>query len=325
MSYIHFTLSERDCLEENLKKGKSIREIAGILGRSPSSVSRELRRNSNKHPTKKYPHAYNPFSATARYLRRRSRSTRNPLIQPGDELYSFIVACFERFWSPEVIAQKAKEKGFSISCSTIYRYIKLGIFGKITPKTHLRRRGKNKNMSHPNTNAVQPDRTIHDRPQIIEEKGRFGDFEGDTVYGAKGKGCLVTLVDRKSKLLAAARCVSRKKEDILNAFVRAFKMMEVPIPIESITLDNGVEFAGFRDIEAALNTTIYFADPHSPWQRGLNENTNDLIRFFFPKGTDFLNVTDEEVALVVSLLNNRPRKTLFFLSPLEFFSSKCCT
>lgn len=104
-----------------------------------------------------------------------------------------------------------------------------------------------------------------------------------------------------------------------------FALSELKIPIETITLDNGSEFADFLNIEKDLNTTIYFADPHSPWQRGLNENTNDILRFFYPKGTDFLNVPVEEFQNVVHLINNRPRKCLGYLSPIEFLSKKCCT
>ena len=159
----------------------------------------------------------------------------------------------------------------------------------------------------------------------MELKGRSGDWEGDTVYGAVGKGCLVTLVDRRSKLLLATRCKSRNSEVIRTAFKNAFKLSGIAPPVETITLDNGAEFAAFKDIEKDLNAVIYFADSHSPWQRGLSENTNDLIRFFFPKGTDFLAVTDEEVQRVVDLINSRPRKCLDFLSPLEFLACKCCT
>ena len=153
----------------------------------------------------------------------------------------------------------------------------------------------------------------------------MGDFEGDTVYGGVGKGCAVTLVDRKSKLLVAAIASNREKETIRNAFLRAFALTEHSIPIETITLDNGSEFADFVNIESDLQTTIYFADPHSPWQRGLNENTNDILRFFYPKGTNFLNVTEEEFQDVIHLINSRPRKCLGYLSPLEFLTKKCCT
>ena len=101
--------------------------------------------------------------------------------------------------------------------------------------------------------------------------------------------------------------------------------MEFNIPIETITLDNGSEFGDFLNIEKDLDTTIYFADPHSPWQRGLNENTNDILRFFYPKGTDFLKVSENDFQNVIHLINSRPRKCLGFLSPLEFLSSMCCT
>ena len=152
-----------------------------------------------------------------------------------------------------------------------------------------------------------------------------GDFEGDTVYGGIGKGCAVTFVDRKSKLLVGSIAISRERNTIRKAISRAFELMEVPMPIETITLDNGSEFADFLNIEKDLGTTIYFADLHSPWQRGLNENTNDLLRFFYPKGTDFLSVSEEEFQKVIHLINSRPRKCLGYLSPLEFLSKKCCT
>ena len=126
-------------------------------------------------------------------------------------------------------------------------------------------------------------------------------------------------------MLLAALSKDRNSENIRKAFVNAFKCLDFDIPIESITLDNGSEFSAFEKIEKDLQTTIYFADPHSPWQRGLNENTNDMLRFFFPKGTNFHNVTDEELQAVVALINNRPRKTLDFFSPIEVLSKKCCT
>ena len=320
MSYTHFTLEERESLALLLSEGKTQSQIARELGRHRSSIKREIERNYSK--TKK---RYHPVRATICYIMRRKRCIRRPVIEEGTELYNYILSRLQRFWPPEVIAHKARESGFCIACATIYRAIRKGVFGKLAAKKYLRRRGKNANLSHKNSNVVHPVYTIHDRPAIVETKERFGDWEGDTVYGAIGKGCLVTNVDRKSKLLVAARSPSRKQEDIRDAFRRAFEMMDIPIPVETLTLDNGAEFAGFLDIEKDLGTTIYFTDRHAPWQRGLNENTNDLIRFFFPKGTNFLLVSDEEVAEVVHLINSRPRKCLGYLSPLEFASKSCCT
>jgi IS30 family transposase len=155
----------------------------------------------------------------------------------------------------------------------------------------------------------------------VETRSRFGDLEGDTVSGAIGKGCVVTLVDRKSRMLYAAISPSRDSGLIADTFYRALHGTKV----NSITLDRGSEFAKFPEIEKNLDTIVYFADPHSPWQRPSNENINGLLRFFYPKGTDFTSVSEDDFQNVLSLINNRPRKCLGWLSPIEFFSSKCCT
>ena len=319
-SYTHFTLTERECLSEKIKEGKGIREIAREMGRSPSTISREIKRNYSKCAKQ-----YHPWRATILYITRRKRCVRKHVISKDPELEAFIVECLQKYWSPEIIAAKCKEQNMQIACATIYRAIREKRLPGITEQEHLRRRGKLKYKHGAVCNTIHPDRTIHERPAIVETKERIGDWEGDTVYGAKGKGCIVTLVERKSKVFAAARSANREAENVRKAFVHAFQLLGFSLPIETITLDNGSEFAKFRDIETDLDTKIYFADPHAPWQRGLNENTNDMIRFFFPKGTDFHKVTDEELQAVVSLINNRPRKTLGFLSPLEFISKKCCT
>lgn len=320
MSYLHFTHEERESLAQLLKEGKNFSEIARELGRHRSSIKREVERNFSQKKKQ-----YHPWRATILYMQRRRNCVRKPVVAKASHLYQYIESCLKDFWSPEAIAVCATRAGMPVSCSTIYRMIRKGTLGKDAAKKYLRRRGKRRHSSTNNCSTIHPVHTIHDRPAVVETKERFGDWEGDTVYGAVGKGCLVTAVDRKSKLLVAARSPSRHQEDIRNAFQRAFNALEVDISVETLTLDNGSEFAAFLEIEKDLNTTIFFADPHSPWQRGLNENTNDLIRFFFPKGTNFLLVTDDEVLNVVSLINSRPRKTLDFISPLDYFSKKCCT
>ena len=319
-SYTHFTLSERNCLQQFLSEGKSYREIAKLLGRSPSTISREVKRNFSQKKKR-----YNAWRATTLYIIRRRNCVRKHKIEPNTDLFNYIVGCFKNYWSPEIIANKCKNQGLNVCTSTIYRALKEKRLIGISRTTHLRRRGKRVIKDRKKCSTIHPIHTIHDRPEIVETKKRFGDFEGDTVYGGVGKGCIVTLVDRKSKLLTAALASNREKETIRKAFTKAFSLMEFDIPIETITLDNGSEFADFRNIEKDLGTTIYFADPHSPWQRGLNENTNDIIRFFFPKGTNFLNVSEEDLKNVVHLINSRPRKCLGYLSPLEFLSKKCCT
>lgn len=319
-SYTHFTLSERESLQQLLSEGKSFREIAKILGRSPSSISREVKRNFSQKKKR-----YNAWRATTLYIIRRRRCIRKPKITEGSELYLQIRKGLEQYWSPETIAARCKTDGYDISFSTIYTAIKKGTFNKIERKTHLRRKGKRRNTKLSNHATIHPDHTIHERPDLIDKWVRLGDWEGDTVCGAKNKSCIVTQVDRVSKLVTAAISPNHTKEAVRAATKRAFELLPVDMPIHSITLDNGSEFADFRAIEKDLNTTIYFADPHSPWQRGLNENTNDIIRFFFPKGTDFSKVSEDDLVSVISLINNRPRKCLDYLSPLEFISKKCCT
>ena len=318
--YTHFTLSEREYLQQFLKEGKSFREIAKLLGRSPSTISREVRRNFSKKKKR-----YNSWRATTLYIIRRKNCVRKPVIQKNSELYLLIADCLKKYWSPEIIAHYCKEKGYSISFSTIYKSVKSGRFNDIKPQTHFRRKGKKKHSKHGNHATIHPEHTIHERPIVVDERVRFGDWEGDTICGAKNKSCLVTQVDRVSRLVTAAISHNHTKDAVRNATKRAFELLMADLPVHTITLDNGSEFADFKGIEKDLNTTIYFADPHAPWQRGLNENTNDIIRFFFPKGTDFSKISEEQLLEVLSLINNRPRKCLNYLSPLDFISSKCCT
>lgn len=320
MSYTHFTLTERNILQQFLNEGKSFREIAKLMGRSPSTISREVKRNFSKKKKR-----YNAWRATTLYITRRKRSVRKPVIQQNTELYNLIKECLEKYWSPEITAHYCTERGYPVSFTTIYKAVRLGLFAGIKPRSHFRRKGKKKHAKHGNHATIHPEHTIHDRPSIVEDRLRLGDWEGDTVCGAKNKSCLVTQVDRKSKLLVAAISPNHTKDAVRKATKRAFELLEIDMPIHTITLDNGSEFADFKGIEEDLNTTIYFADPHAPWQRGLNENTNDMLRFFFPKGTDFNSITEDDLLCVLHIINSRPRKCLGFLSPLDFISKKCCT
>jgi IS30 family transposase len=312
-SYQHFTLTERESLRQMLGEGKSLRSIATTLGRNVSSVSREIKRNQNKDSN------YNAWRATCLYLQRRKKCKRKPRLQ-DEEAYSFVRAGLNKYWSPEIISKRwrMEHPDRPLGHTTIYRALARGQIATCTPKTHLRRRGKQKH-NH-NTQVIYPVHTIHDRPAEVETRERLGDMEGDTISGAIGKGCVLTVVDRKSRMLYAALCASRNSSTIVAAFEKAIS----GVAVESLTLDRGSEFARFSELEQNHHTTVYFADPHSPWQRGTNENTNDLIRFFFPKGTDFTAVSEEALKHVISIINNRPRKCLGWLSPIEFVSSKCC-
>jgi len=321
LPYTHFTLEERKYLQQLLSEGYSFRKIASILERSPSSISREVRRNKAKYkPHHKVDNRYwyNHWRAQNRYTRRRREQNRQ-VLKPGTLEWEYIVSRLQLFWSPEAICgrwHKEFPERKTLSVSTIYRYIRLGKFPKITEKQHLRRRGKRILPRNSNYNSIQPERIIPEWPEIIRNRQRIGDWEGDTVYGGVGKGLLVTLVDRKSRYLRMGLLASRTAEGTRAVIEELLQKL----PAESISLDNGSEFSEFRKLEENLSSLVYFAEPHKPWQRGTNENTNDIIRFFFPKGFDFRTVTDYDVQLVEDLINNRPKKCLGWKTPAEVFA-----
>ena len=322
MSYTHFTLSERKYLQQLLSEGCSFRKIAAILERSPSSISREVRRNRAKykpHRETDNPYWYNHWRAQNLYIRRRREQVRAAL-KPGSEEWNFIVQGLQRYWSPEAICgrwhmQHPERKRLCVS--TIYRYIRKKRFPKITEKQHLRRRGKRIVCRKSNYNTIHPERIIPQWTEEIRSRLRLGDWEGDTVYGGVGKGLLVTLVDRKSRYLRMGLLRRRDAKETRKVIE---KLLE-GLPVESISLDNGSEFSEFQKLEQNLSTLVYFAEPHKPWQRGTNENTNDIVRFFFPKCFDFRTISDEDVELVQDLINSRPRKCLDWNSPADIWSS----
>lgn len=313
--YNHFTLDERENLRIKLQEGKSLREIALELNRNVSSISRELKRNGKKNG------GYNAWWGCSLYLWRRKRCKRMLRIENDTELAEFISKKLNQYWSPETITVKWKQlhPGSKLSYSTIYTALKKNKIKGCSERGHLLRQGRLKFCRNA-TNPIHPEHNIKEWPDIIKSRGRIGDWEGDTIRGGVGKGYIVTCVDRKSRYLALEllpiRTAPETKEAVCNALSG--------LPVHSLTLDNGTEFAEFKGIEKALNATVYFADPHSPWQRGSNENMNGFLRFFFPKGSDFRLLSRERLKEVADLLNNRPRKCLGWLSPSDFLS-KCCT
>ena len=308
LSYTHFIHDERICLHNLVHEGLSIRQIACRLGRSPSTISRELKRNSSSK-------GYHHWRAQILTICRRRQQHRTAL-PPGSPQYDYTLEKLQRLWPPEAIANRFRleNPGQMLSTSTIYRAIRRGAFPGVSARKNLRRRGKNCNYVHHNT-KIQPARLIPDWPEAIRNRSRLGDFEGDTVYGAIGKGLLVTLVDRRSRFLLAGKISSRNAAETREMM----QQLLAGHTVRSISLDNGTEFAEFRLLEQNVGAPVYFAEPHKPWQRGTNENTNGLLRFFFPKGSDFRNLTQAQLDVVVDLLNDRPRKCLGWKSPREVF------
>lgn len=309
MSYTHLTREERFCLEELLQKGLSMRAIARMLGRSASTISRELKRNSSRK-------GYQPYYAYVQAVRRR-RKTKGSELQRNPEKQAYVIEKLNLYWSPEQIANRWKREypHSSLGISTIYRHIRRKLLPGISRKTHLRRRGKKIIHRDSKYNTIHPDRIIPEWPEEIRRRLRVGDWEGDTINGARGKGAAVTMVDRKTGFLCGRIIHSKDAATTRQAILDALD----GLPVLSLSLDNGSEFADFRDIEAQLGAPVFFAEPHKPWQRGVNENANDLLRFFFPKGCDFTAVSQHDFDRVVALINARPRKRFNWLSPRDLF------
>jgi len=297
-------------------QGKSRRAIARALGRDVSTISRELKRNSNKDGS------YNVWRATSLYLYRRKKCKRNLRIVFDADLRAYVCEKLSRYWSAETIslAWNKLHPEARVGHTTIYSALKKKLLCGYSERTHLMRRGLTK-YSRGATNAVKPTRNIAERPEAAQLRSEKGHWEGDTVRGKMGTGGLATFTDRMDRKLKmvliqgaiTAQATTRATCEALGGQV-----------VRSITLDNGSEFAEHRKIEAQLGAPVYFTDPHSPWQRPTNENTNGLLRFFFPKGFDFNETTPEYVAEVEELFNTRPRKCLGGLAPADFLA-KCCT
>lgn len=310
LSYSHYTQEERKCLQQLLEEGHSLRFIARALGRNVSSVSREIKRNSSKN-------GYGHWYANNQAIHRRRKSHPMKRLEENTELGDYVREKLALFWSPECIAEtwRLQHPDDPVGLATIYRWLKKGALSGFSRKTHLRRRGKKIQTRNANYMTIHPDRLIEEWPDVIVNRARIGDWEGDTVCGGVGKGRIVTFVDRRSRFLCAAKLDSKQPESTYHAILKALNS----VPVHSISLDNGTEFAWFRKVEEALAAPVFFARPHAPWQRGSNENVNGLLRFFFPKGCDFNAVTDEELQYVVDLINSRPRKCLGWLTPMDVF------
>lgn len=318
--YKHLTLSEREKLMYFLAKSYSMRRIAKELGRSASTISRKLKRNTSKGE-------YLPVKAEARYRKRRKKCRREKLLT-NIGLYALVWDKFlNHQWSPEQIAGRLKLENYpyQISYRTIYRAIHSGMFdvsrkrepdGVHTAKRKLRHKGKPRRGKDYVEKRGQLTilHTILERPEAAETRSRLGDWEADTVLGGKKGPCLLTLVDRKSRLLICRKLSRRSSRELAEAAIQALQ----DHPLETITPDRGTEFRYHERVTEGLGgVQFYFSLPHHPWQRGTNENTNGLLREYFPKGQDLTDVTQEAVQRVEDELNHRPRKILGYKTPAE--------
>jgi transposase, IS30 family len=309
----HLTLEERDRIAQLRHQGADRKEIARIVERCPSTISRELHRNCTAGE-------YHAAQAQREAQRRRQE---RPLVRKMEvpQINEAVRAGLAQEWSPEQIAGRMRQQDSErrVSSQTIYTWIK-----QDDDREHweslLRRRGKRPNRRK-NAATTGDAARIDKRPKVIEERLRLGDFEGDTVLGPPGTGGLATIVDRKSRYTIVSK-VQSKNADHVHARIKQ-RMKELDEQrCHSITFDNGTEFARCHRLEKHLGIELYFADPGCPYQRGTNENTNGLIRQYYPKGTDFRDISHPQVRQVEKLLNNRPRACLGFRTPAEVFFEK---
>ena len=321
MPYNHLTENERYVISHLNCAGFSLREIARRIGRHHATVSRELKRNNKEYADTTYWYDWTHPEALKR--RRKARHHRR---RSSPHLVTYVKQKLKADWSPEIIAEKLKieypdDEEMRTSHETIYRWIYLDAKEGGTLYHHLRRKRKKRRRQkrYGSGRRFIPGRvSISERPDIVETRERFGDWEGDTIEGKRSTGYMATHVERKSRFLIAAKLADKKAESLTFESAKAF--CHIPKEMrKTLTVDNGREFARFKELEHKTGFTVYFADPYSAWQRGTNENTNGLLRQYFPKGTDFRNITAEELAFVVTKLNHRPRKCLGYQSPYEVF------
>ena len=310
MSYNQLAQCQRYQIQALLKSNHNQTEIAETIGVHKSTISRELKRNRGQR-------VYRPKQAHQNTIARRKRERRR--IHP--QTWTWIEVKIRQDWSPEQISLwMRKYESYSVSHEWIYQYIYADKRAGGDLHKHLRCQKKRRKRYGSNDRRGKiPNRgSIEQRPDVVDERNRLGDWEADTVIGKKSPYALVTLVERKSRFTLVKKINRRTAEAARNAVVQLLEPYH--LKTLTITCDNGREFAGHQEIAKELDTDVFFAHPYASWERGTNENTNGLLRQYFPKGSDFSKITDEKVQFAQKRLNQRPRKCLNILTPeIVFF------
>ena len=316
MRYHQITPAERYTLAILRKQvpALSLSEIGRMMRRHPSTICREIRRNSSRHDG-----AYRYSVAQEKTNGRRSRSRRNSQFNRKD--WSLIRALLQERLSPEQISGRlALEGTLQVSHQTIYRYIRKdkrrgGELYRLLrqPARYRKRYGGKEKRGH-----LPGKRHISERPAAVERRKQFGHWEMDTIVSPDGRDCVVSLVERVTGCVLLGKLRSRTVAALnrrVIQLIRAHRSL-----FKTITVDNGTEFHGYRKIERATGTTFYFATPYHSWERGTNENTNGLIRQYIPKRSSMKDLTQTQCVTIAQRLNNRPRKRHRFLTPIECLS-----
>ncbi len=299
---------ERSVIYALRKIGKSFRFIAKELDRSPSTISREFKRNLRPR------YGYDPVDAQMK-TDQRKKTFRTSYKFKDQELRSTVIELLKQKVSPAQISGRIK----SISHESIYRFVYRDKLegGNLWKNLRHKRRKRKSRFTKVKRPQIKNRIGIEERPQIVESKSRFGDLEIDTMLGRYSKGAILTIVDRYTKFLWAKFIDKHTAENV----ERAMKELLGEFKIETITSDNGLEFSRHENIAKELGAKFFFANPYSSWQRGLNEHTNGLLRQYYPKRTYFNSKTLENLDEIVREINNRPRKVLNFKTPQEILNS----
>ena len=315
MTYHQLTQEERYLISSGVRLKRSQRELAKLLGRSPSTISRELRRNATTHDG-----LYRAAKAHSYALGRRRRSRRGP--QFSHQVFNQVDAAVRQRWSPEQIVGLLRAQGQLVpSHETIYRRLRRdkrsgGTLWRFT--RILSKMGRKRYRSRPARGVLLGKRHISERPAIVQSRGRIGDWEADTVIGTGSSHCLLTMVERRSGFTLIRKLKARTMTEATKAAGQAIARMRGRF--RTITFDNGTEFHDYEALERQFGVTCYFATPYHSWERGANENLNGLLRQYLPKGQCLRLISQTQCDQIAKQLNDRPRKRHNFKTPTEVFT-----
>lgn len=320
--YPRLNINEREEISRGLAKGLSQRDIAALLGRSPSTISREINRNSkNWQP-------YRAVKAQRRANRLTHTARKKRKMDISESLKQYVLKQLNQLWSPEQVAKRLKmlypnDMAMQVSHESIYSYLYVLPKGALRRELTkcLRRRHINRhirNKSRQKSCPIQDYISIEERPSEVAGRVIPGHWEGDLLMGTRNTSALGTLVERTTRMTFLVKLKDKDAASVRESFTRQFQHLPGALK-RSLTYDHGQEMAEHKLFTKNTRIKVYFAHPHSPWERGTNENTNDLVRQFFPKGTNFSKVSLKKINRAQDMLNDRPRKALGFFTPHEVF------
>ena len=316
------TLAEREEISRGVVTGLSLRLIAALLGRAPSTVSREIKRNGGRR-------CYRANSADQAAWDRAHRPQACKLVQ-NRALARIVASKLQLQWAPRQIAGWLKrtypdDENYQVSHETIYRTLFIPARGALKKellqhlrKTRAMRRSRHHTQKTADHGRITDAVSIRERPAEVEDRAVPGHWEGDLLFGSNNSQ-IATLVERQTRYVMLARVKSKDTKTVINALIKQAHKLPREL-YKSLTWDRGKEMAAHKRFSLATDIKVYFCDPQSPWQRGSNENTNGLLRQYFPKGMDLSDIHQNRLNAVARRLNERPRETLQFYSPAEKFN-----